>query len=508
MHAHLSTPIISCITRYSLLVHFYAPDHCSLYFVFASLSLSLLNLEALHNQHISKARGTAHTMERLFSPCTRYRDLLESRGRLEAIRSRTEILKEMYLDVSTEELLSAERAFTYVDLHAMSGNQNRILWLTPHAFVARKSNGAVHYCTQLDGLCGFSFRADGKDILALTRSPERLLEICDVLLRLLAASVVHSLLLCSWSFLYGELLNTRTLAYLIEQCSSLKLLTLTAIEMDANHCRVLGAYSRPDLEIKLMRCKLTSAGSSALAGVLGRDQGPTELNYCHMDIGIGHENGLHGNSRLKSFTMCNSGNSDDVNRQVLAIAGTLKENKGLVVLDLSYCSLSDKTWVAVCDSLKTHPTLQVLKLRMFEAAPLALAVQKSRIQALTDMLKENMSIHTISLADGYTGGYELFPGAIIPYLETNRLRPRVHAIQKTRPIAYRAKILGRALLVVRTDANSLWMLLSGNPEVAFSSTTATTTPATSPPTPTAVATSNAATATAAVTFYSWCLYSC
>jgi hypothetical protein len=53
------------------------------------------------------------------------------------------------------------------------------------------------------------------------------------------------------------------------------------------------------------------------------------------------------------------------------------------------------------------------------------------------------------------------------------LRPRLLAIQKIRSIAYRAKVLGRALLSVRTDPNRFWMLLSGNPEVAFSPTTAT-----------------------------------
>jgi hypothetical protein len=52
-------------------------------------------------------------------------------------------------------------------------------------------------------------------------------------------------------------------------------------------------------------------------------------------------------------------------------------------------------------------------------------------------------------------------------------------------------VLGRALLAARSDANSFWMLLSGNPEVALSSTrTATTTPAANLPTP---ATTNAVT---------------
>ena len=50
--------------------------------------------------------------------------------------------------------------------------------------------------------------------------------------------------------------------------------------------------------------------------------------------------------------------------------------------------------------------------------------------------------------------------------ETIRLRLRVRAIQNARPMVYRAKVLGRALLAAGTDANRFWMLLSGNPEVA------------------------------------------
>jgi hypothetical protein len=38
-------------------------------------------------------------------------------------------------------------------------------------------------------------------------------------------------------------------------------------------------------------------------------------------------------------------------------------------------------------------------------------------------------------------------------------------------MAYRTKVLGRALLAVRTDVNSFWMLLSENAEVAFPSRT-------------------------------------
>jgi hypothetical protein len=129
-------------------------------------------------------------------------------------------------------------------------------------------------------------------------------------------------------------------------------------------------------------------------------------------------------------------------------------------------NMSDEARGAVCDSLKTHPTLEVLHLDM-DACFEAPAVLKSRIQALSEMVKMNLSLHTIYLHDRHSQHELLFRGSVIPYLETNRFRPRLLAIQKTRPITYRAKVLGRALLAVRTDPNRFWMLLSGNAEVAF-----------------------------------------
>jgi hypothetical protein len=47
-------------------------------------------------------------------------------------------------------------------------------------------------------------------------------------------------------------------------------------------------------------------------------------------------------------------------------------------------------------------------------------------------------------------------GSVLPYPETNNmLWPSVYGIKNTRSIAYRAKVLGRALLGARTDAEPL-----------------------------------------------------
>jgi hypothetical protein len=403
-------------------------------------------------------------MERLFSPCTRLRDTVErrERGRL----GPRELLRELNLDVSTEELLSAERALTYADLYAVLKSRNTIAWLTPHAAVSGEGGRGESYWVHLDESCRFCFRADGKAIWALARSPEHLLEICNVVLRLLAASVVHSVILHKYGSRDGALIYAPTLAYLMEQCQSLKALTLNNLEMDENRCRELGTFSKPGLEIELIRCKLTSAAAAVLAQVLGRDQGPTKLTYCDIiDYSI-LANGLRGNSRLKSLRLLITFRNRD---GFLAIAGALKENKGLVDLDLCRgLAMSDETLGAVCDSLKTHPTLEVLNLRAVYTDPMyPPADTTSRIQALLDMMKMNMSIHTIHLHSPYSEN-KLFRESVIPYLETNRFRLRVRAIQKTHPITYRGKLLGRALLAASTDVNRFWMLLSGNAEVVLS----------------------------------------
>jgi hypothetical protein len=323
--------------------------------------------------------------------------------------------------------------------------------------------------------CSFCFTVDGIDLVALASSTDHLLKICNVALRLLAASAVHSVRLTNRSPPYDMSIHATSLAYLMEQCQSLKLLTLQNLKMDENQCRVLGAYSRPDLEIVLYDCTISDAGASALAEILGRNQGPTKLVLCEID-NLVLADGVRGNSRLKSWSPHLSDNHNVDNRQIIAVAGALREYKGLVDLDLSCYGfkVNDETWGALCDSLMAHPTLEVLDLRFtgWMAAP-APAVLRSRMQALLDMMEVNMSIHTIRL-DCPHSQHEIFRGSVIPYLETDRLRPRLLAIQRTRPIPYRAKVLGRALLSARTNPNRFRMLLSGNADVAFPSRTTTT----------------------------------
>jgi hypothetical protein len=170
----------------------------------------------LRGSHIS-------TMKRLFSPCTRLHDLIESQGVLEA--PIPEQLQELNLDVSTKEFLSAKRAFTYADLYAILESGDIVVWLTPHTAVIRRGVSVVYSWERLyEGeSCCFHFSADGKEIVAMALSSEHLLEICDVVLRLLAVSEVHRVIINRWRSPNG-LINNTTLVYFMEQCQSLKAL--------------------------------------------------------------------------------------------------------------------------------------------------------------------------------------------------------------------------------------------------------------------------------------------
>ncbi len=98
----------------------------------------------------------------------------------------------------------------------MLRNEDTFAWLTPHAAVARQDNRDVYRWP-----FRLSFNTDDdKGIIAFSRTLEHALEICDVVLRLLAASAVHSVILrCNDD---GVLISAPPYAYLMEQCKSLK----------------------------------------------------------------------------------------------------------------------------------------------------------------------------------------------------------------------------------------------------------------------------------------------
>jgi hypothetical protein len=74
----------------------------------------------------------------------------------------------------------------------MLGNKVKVAWLTPYAAVAHADFLANNYSEFVEDEYSFSCNADGKAIGAVTGCSGALLEIFDVVLRLLAASEVNS----------------------------------------------------------------------------------------------------------------------------------------------------------------------------------------------------------------------------------------------------------------------------------------------------------------------------
>jgi hypothetical protein len=104
--------------------------------------------------------------------------------------------------------------------------------------------------------------------------------------------------------------------------------------LSGDHFRALGDFSRPGLEIELNFCRIAGAANAELAQILEHNQGPSKLDYCGIDYSV-FAVGSRGNSRLKSFSLDLSDDFDVRSQQVLAIASALRENKGLVELNLS-----------------------------------------------------------------------------------------------------------------------------------------------------------------------------
>jgi hypothetical protein len=176
---------------------------------------------------------TVSTMERLFSPCSRLHDLLESQDRLwDNERNDFQNIKELNLNVSTEELLSDERGLAYADLLAVSQDRDTIAWMTPHTAVVDGIGRGDALLIRMQGMRSFYFQTDGKDstdgkdVVASGRSSAALSEICNVVLRLLAVSTVHSVLLDNMGPSDNLAIKAPSLGHFMEQCQSLKTLSL------------------------------------------------------------------------------------------------------------------------------------------------------------------------------------------------------------------------------------------------------------------------------------------
>jgi hypothetical protein len=294
---------------------------------------------------------------------------------------------------------------------------------------------------------------------------------CDFLVRLLATCEHHGVSIRGRrsNTVPSPLSGAALSLFLQESPSCLRQVTLYYMALSADQCRALATMSRLDVELKIIECGLVYDAAGAFVECLQSNRGPVDLYKCNIDSQI-LASALSGNSRVTKLKTHYPSTND---------AGTavwfrnLANNKGLVDLDLFSWSISNDNWSVLCESLKTHPTLTKLDLHctlpMSHTAGVRIVLTDNdkahRTRLLAEMMQENAILHTIALPEDERDE-QIYTESILPYLETNRYRPRVLAIKKA-DFALRRPLLGRALQTepVRNDSNLRWMFLSGNPDV-------------------------------------------
>jgi hypothetical protein len=101
--------------------------------------------------------------------------------------------------------------------HSMWKHGNDLVVDTACSCYARRwFFSSLLYCEFVDDDYSFTCNADGETMKVVARSAEELLEICDVVLRLLAASVGNSGVFFKWWCPGDVSINATSLAYLME----------------------------------------------------------------------------------------------------------------------------------------------------------------------------------------------------------------------------------------------------------------------------------------------------
>jgi hypothetical protein len=250
--------------------------------------------------------------------------------------------------------------------------------------------------------------------------------------------------------------------------SNIRKLKLSSMVLNEDHIRALATVSG-SMEIILDECRLEDDTEcrNAFVQCLVRNRGPTQLYRCRIDNPI-LTAALTGNSRVSTLKL-------ERNAHKGALFRALAHNRGLVKLDLSTNQMSNAHWRTMCQSLQMHPALTDMDLRMtgplvrasFNRVRLSNEQKAYRTGLLADVVKTSTVLHTIRL-DNDERDNQIYVDTILPHLETNLYRLRVHAIKKAES-QIRRPLLGRALQTksVRQKPNLLWMFLSGNPDISF-----------------------------------------
>jgi hypothetical protein len=423
-------------------------------------------------------------MEGYVAPTTRYVDLYSEMPRNREPLS--EDFTEVELTANWDDLVS-QSGVTWKDF--LSFCELRLIWLTPEVFITVEESFAAtgfdigyQYLFAIKDV--FKSWIEAKDFKIYAATAAHAIAIFDGVFRLLATSDSTSLCLSchDGSNLMSSPENSETprlflfpvpgpvlSRYLISQQSttSLKELRLEDMTLDRDHCIALESNDRTDLEIELSNCKLTDEGTQAFLESQRRDKGPDKLLNCKMDVAVLAE-AVRGNTSLKSLKPCGGLDHDQLSSgDFETLAKALKENEGLVTLDLAGQPIIEESWRIILKSIQNHPSLQVLDLHLTPSSRrMSAATKTERMLAIVKMLQVNTIILKIHMLL-HECDKQVLQDLINPRLQLNVYRLRVRAIKEVAPGVLRRKLVGRALGKVSKNINLLWLILRENVDTDF-----------------------------------------
>jgi hypothetical protein len=447
--------------------------------------------------------------EGLFSPSARLQELLP-----EGYRADTHLLNLLHA-VSHETVTQVEltegggglesllaSGCTWIDF--ISFMNNKVAWMDEHVMV-KSGRINVEYIAELYFLISIeaSFgsgpnatRTAALNVYALPSSRIQATNIFNALLQLLVRnqesqpSQVSQVRLKSLWYDHPPNISGPTIQELLEQCPDLELLAFLDATLDENQCRALSAASPSrttgKLDIRFHDCRVLHEGSTAALADLFRNNNNNNNNneggqvHYHLDHFQTEDwrilaQSLRGSTGVKTIVQP----AGRLNERMLeqpefrVLAEALGDNQGLVKFAPIAQHINDENWTVLCQSLRSHLTLETLDLSSTfldddSNATMSGATKTHRCTCIVNLLRSNTVLRSIHLTREERDE-TIWSESILPTLQTRTYQPLVMEIKAVADEPRRSKLFGRALDSVKTKPYLLYLFLIGNADIIVAS---------------------------------------
>jgi hypothetical protein len=325
------------------------------------------------------------------------------------------------------------------------------------------------------------------NVYALPSSRMQATNICNTLLQLLVRSQPSQVRLKSLWYEHPPNISGPAIQMLLEQCPDLELLTFMDATLDETQCRALAAASPSattgKLDIRFHDCRVLHAGSTAALADLFRNTNNNnneggQVNY-HLDHLQSEDwrilaESLRGNTNVKTIVQPAGRLAERMleHDEFRALAEALGDNQGLVKFSPRKQLINDENWTILCQSLRSHSTLETLDLsgtfHDLNAGIMSNASKTHRCNCIVELLRSNMVLRSIHLTRKERDE-TIWRESIVPHLQTRKFQPLIQEIKAVTDQPRRFKLFGRALDSVNTKPCLLYLFLSGNVDIIAAS---------------------------------------